>query len=73
MTRSWGVELPRKFDSTVIFRLDRPTREALGLMAREREATVGRLLRAMVTAELGRWETPARLRDRAKIPEEEVR
>ena len=58
--------MPRRFDRTVVFRLDKTTFDALALMALERQATVGRLLRSLVTAELGRWETPERLRQRKK-------
>lgn len=57
--------MSRRFVKTALFRLEQEMWDSLALMAKERESTMGRLLRAIVAAEIGRWETPARLRERA--------
>jgi hypothetical protein len=58
---------------TVSLRVEPDVWARLLLMARERDTSASKMVRALLRAELGRWETPARLRDRAKITEEEVR
>jgi predicted DNA-binding protein len=65
--------MARYKDFLVAFRLPRELWERFKVMAGERGTSASRMLRATMEAELGRWETPARLRDRAKITEEEVR